>query len=462
MATEIRPQPKQVEFLASPADIVFYGGSAGAGKSFSLIVEPLRHVRNPQFGAMIFRRTFPQITLTGGLWEEAGRIYAQLGGVPNVGELFYRFPAGSTVRFSHMQYESNKINYAGAQIPLISFDQVEQFSANMFWFMLSRNRSTCGVRPYIRATCNPDPDSFVAELIDWWIDEDGWPISERSGQLRWFYRLNDETLWYDSTEQAMAAHPDLAAIAPPKSFTFISASVYDNQALLKADPGYLANLMSLSHVDKLRLLGDKHRGGNWKIRPEAGKVFNRSWFEIVPAAPAGGEECIYWDFAGTKKSLESDDPDYTAGVDIRLVNGIYYVMNCVAAQESPTESERLFKNTSMQAAELAWRTGVPRSNFRVRFELEPGSAALRDAQRLVGMLAGLDVAATRNTGDKISRAKALAAQAEAGNVKLVAGDWNETWLKHMHSQPAKHDDIMDGSSGAFNELSFGANYIGND
>ena len=53
-----------------------------------------------------------------------------------------------------------------------------------------------------------------------------------------------------------------------------------------------------------------------------------------------------------------------------------------------------------------------------------------------------------------SRAKPLAAQAEAGNVKLVRGPWNEAWLRHMHGQPdLPHDDIMDASSGAFGELS---------
>ena len=56
-----------------------------------------------------------------------------------------------------------------------------------------------GVPGYIRATCNPDADSWVRSLIDWWIDPDtGFPIKERSGVLRWFVRDGDSLHWADT------------------------------------------------------------------------------------------------------------------------------------------------------------------------------------------------------------------------------------------------------------------------
>jgi hypothetical protein len=77
--------------------------------------------------------------------------------------------------------------WKGAQITLICFDELTHFSAHQFFYMVSRNRSTCGVRPYIRATCNPDADSWVADFLSWWIDpESGHPIRERAGVLRYF------------------------------------------------------------------------------------------------------------------------------------------------------------------------------------------------------------------------------------------------------------------------------------
>ncbi|MDX0680311.1 hypothetical protein GOL97_32375 [Sinorhizobium medicae] len=65
--TIIRPQPgPQTAFLVSPADIAIYGGSAGGGKTWALLMEPLRHIANPQFGA-VFRRSTVQVRNEGAL-----------------------------------------------------------------------------------------------------------------------------------------------------------------------------------------------------------------------------------------------------------------------------------------------------------------------------------------------------------------------------------------------------------
>src|SRR6516225_5233687 len=74
--------------------------------------------------------------------------------------------------------------------------------------MVSRNRSTCGVRPYIRATCNPDADSWVAEFISWWIDPvSGRPIPERAGVLRYFVRIAEKIVWADRPEDSSRSTP---------------------------------------------------------------------------------------------------------------------------------------------------------------------------------------------------------------------------------------------------------------
>ena len=90
----IKPQPRQEQFLSSPADIVIFGGAAFGGKTWSLLVEPLRHINNKKFGAVLFRRTVPEITREGGLWDEAGDLYPLLNGEPNQQEHSYKFPSG--------------------------------------------------------------------------------------------------------------------------------------------------------------------------------------------------------------------------------------------------------------------------------------------------------------------------------------------------------------------------------
>lgn len=433
---EIRPQPRQEIFLSSPADIVIFGGAAFGGKTYALEIEPLRHINNGNFGAVIFRRTIPEITREGGLWDEAGNIYPLLNGTPNQQEHSYKFPSGAKITFAHMQYENDKYSWKSAQIPLIEFDQLEMFSASQFFYMFSRNRSTCGVRPYIRASANPEP-GWLADFLDWWVDDEGWAIPERSGVIRWMVRENDQTFWGDDKDTLQADHPD----STPKSVTFILSTIYDNKIGLEKDPNYLSNLQALDNIERQRLLGDGVRGGNWKIEQAAGKVFNKSWFEIVDAVPAGGRELRFWDLAATARK----SADYTASCKGVIVDKVIYILDATNEQIDPARTDKTMLNTA----------GQDGRQVVVRWEQEGGASGKRDTYHIVTMLAGYDARGILPQGDKITRAKPLAAQALAGNVKLLRGAWNERWLNHMHAQdgkPTTHDDEMDAASGMYSEL----------
>ena len=442
----IGPQPgPQTTFLASSADIAILGGAAGGGKSWALLLEALRHTDNPKFGAVIFRRTYPEITNEGALWDESGNLYPLLGARPNQNELEWVFPSKARVSFRHLQHETDKFNYQGAQIPLLGFDQLERFSGSQFFYMLSRNRSTCGVRPYVRGTCNPDPDSFLAPFLEWWIDQEtGFAIPERAGQVRWFVRTDaEELIWADTAQELTERYPQLL----PKSATFIPASIYDNKILLEKDPGYLANLMALPLVERERLLN-----GNWKVKASAGKVVNRAWFETVAATPAGGELCRFWDFAATKKQMAGEDPDYTAGVRIRRVGALYFVEDVLAGQWNPAEVDRFFMNTTRTDVQFAAWT---QAHYRVRWEVEPGSASIRENRRLVSMLSGIPCGGVRapTRKDPLIRGRAFASQAEGGNVKVLSAPWTEGFLNHLHAIPdGKHDDVWEATLGSFNSL----------
>lgn len=242
-------------WLSSSADIAVYGGAAGGGKSFALLLEAIRHANNPRFGAVVFRKLSPQITNEGGLWDTAEKIYPLLGAQARVGTLEYRFPTGSRVTFRHLQHEKTKFDWQGAQIPFIGFDELTHFSESQFFYMLSRNRSLCGVRPYVRATTNPDASSWVKKFLAPWVDRK-FKDPARSGEIRWFHREKGELYWARTPRELVARFPS----AIPKSVTFVRASVYDNIDLLRDDPGYLANLMAQGEVDRARLLD-----GNWDI-----------------------------------------------------------------------------------------------------------------------------------------------------------------------------------------------------
>jgi hypothetical protein len=74
--------------------------------------------------------------------------HALQGGIPHVGMREWRWPRAGRIKFSHLQFDSTVYDWQGAQIALICFDELTHFTAHQFFYMVSRNRSTCGVRPY--------------------------------------------------------------------------------------------------------------------------------------------------------------------------------------------------------------------------------------------------------------------------------------------------------------------------
>lgn len=441
--TQIGPQPgPQEAFLSSPADIAIYGGSAGGGKTWALLMEPLRHIHNPGFGAVFFRRTTVQIRNEGGLWDESEKLYPPIGGDPASHVLTWKFPSGAAVTFAHLEHDKTVQGWQGSQIPLICFDELTHFSAKQFWYLLSRNRSMCGVRPYIRATCNPDADSWVAEFISWWIDQEtGLATPERAGKLRWFVRIGDEIKWADSPgDLAHYTQPDETGAEvsiPPKSVTFIPAKLTDNAALMKADPGYMASLMALPTVERERLLG-----GNWKIRPAAGMYFKRHWCEIVDAAPHGCKWVRGWDFAGTEKR-DDNKPDWTANALIGLhPDGRIFIAGSDADQLSPGGVERMVKNTAEQDGR----------EVEIDIPQDPGQAGKAQVAAYAKLLMGYRMHSSPESGDKVTRFGPFSSQAEAGNVYIVRGAWNEKLITDLENFPDGGKDRADAVSRAFNRL----------
>jgi hypothetical protein len=278
----ISPQEgKQSEFVHSEADIAFFGGSAGSGKTYSLAMIPLMFIDEPTFNAVIMRKTYPEIFNPGGLWEEMEALYSPCGAVANMSSHTWTFPSGMYVQAAHMQHEKDKHKYQGSQIVYIAFDELVHFSKTQFFYMVSRNRKVGSpTKPFLRATMNADADSWVADFIAWWIDEDGFVIPERSGVMRWFIVKNDKEIWADSPEPLKKIAPD----QEPVSFTYISASIDDNQMFMqRGGREYISKLKTLDEVQQQRLLH-----ANWKIRDFGRRLFKLPSFVPWPEVDSIG------------------------------------------------------------------------------------------------------------------------------------------------------------------------------
>jgi predicted phage terminase large subunit-like protein len=180
--------------------------------------------------------------------------------------------------------------------------------------------------------------------------------------------------------------------------------------------------------------------------PRGGGMFRKEWLPIARAVPKmiGSEIRTVrgWDFAATepRPGLE---PDWTVGVKITECDGIYYVEHVERFQATPKGVERKLVNTAF----------LDTVETEVDFPQDPGQAGKSQVSYLVGKLKGYRVKTSPETGSKTTRAEAFSAQAEAGNVYLIEGDWNEEFINELTVFPGgKHDDQVDAASRAFHRL----------
>ncbi|WP_448952143.1 phage terminase large subunit [Labrys neptuniae] len=197
-------------------------------------------------------------------------------------------------------------------------------------------------------------------------------------------------------------------------------------------------------VDKLKNISQFSWAGQYQQRPTAreGGMFKRAWFEgqIIDAAPAHTQWVRHWDLAATK----GGNGARTAGVKMgRSPDGRFIVGHVVKDRLDGAGVRRLIKTT----AEVDG-TFVP-----ISLPQDPGQAGKVQAADLVAMLAGYTVTAEPETGDKATRADPFAAQCAVGNVLLVRGEWNESYIDELCLFPGGTiKDQVDGSSGAFGWL----------
>jgi predicted phage terminase large subunit-like protein len=177
--------------------------------------------------------------------------------------------------------------------------------------------------------------------------------------------------------------------------------------------------------------------------PRGGGTFKREWFEVVSAAPAGLTSVRGWDLAASK----TKEAAFTAGVRLGYDGiGTYYVEHVTRGQLGAAGVTTLIKNTASQDDQDC-------HEVRGSLPQDPGAGGKVWAQQLVAAVAGYNYRASPESGDKETRAEPVSAQAEAGNIKIVKGEWNKEFLDELELFPSgKFKDQVDALSRAFMEL----------
>lgn len=458
----------QMGFLATGADIAIFGGKAGTGKTGAALIATGQHVDLPGYGGVIFRRLTPELFGAGSVWSQSRKFYPALGGTPvRTPHAEWRFPSGASIEFLGLQHPGDEEGHQGKRYTCVTFEEVTQFTAEMFWFLFGRiddlvatqdgptwKKGDVLCKGHLRATCNPDADSFVRELVDWWIDEDGFAIVERAGVLRWFLRDphkdgDDKAtlLWFDTREEAQDVLDTWEPDPDDKYRRPFSLTFFPGIPSPHMGKTYQSRLGSLSYVKRERM-----KRGNWNIREEAGNILRREWFPVIDRLPSPAlREVRGWD----KGAVAGGDA--TAGakvVDLGTGNG-WAIVDIAESRGTPGERKTLMTTTAM-SDDATVTQGIWQ---------DPGAAGVYDAEQTARDMAPRHVLIERAAKGKVAYAETWAALAEAGHrgdgprIYVLRAPWNDRLFGMMDAFDGREggdDDWIDAISRAFLELSKGA------
>ena len=146
----------QTDFLAAPETDVLYGGAAGGGKSYAMLVDPLRYAHRAAHRALILRRSMPELRE---LIDKSRELYPRAfpGCKFREVEKVWTFPSGCKIEFGFLERDADVYRYQGQAYSWIGFDEITHLNTEFSWnYLSSRLRTTDSeITPYMRCTANP-------------------------------------------------------------------------------------------------------------------------------------------------------------------------------------------------------------------------------------------------------------------------------------------------------------------
>lgn len=397
------PSLTQKVFLRTYALEGLFGGAAGGGKSSALLMSALQYVDIPGYSAILFRRTFADLSLPGALMDRFKSWIDNYDDVHwNANSFVATFPSGARISFGYLNNTNDYLRYKGSEFQFIGMDEVTEIRESDYRYLFSRLRRPASgplaqVPLRMRAASNPAPNwvrqRFIVEGLE-------------------------------------------------KGRIFVPSKLTDNPGIDAAS--YRQALSALDPIERRRL----EEGDWWSTT--LGSLFDRTSVVIIdhsdiPQITSMARVVRFWDLAATEPNQSNPDPDWTVGTLMIFDQGIAYILDVKKIRAKGDKVEQLI-------AQTAYEDG---KGVAIRMEQEPGSSgkALVD-QYARYVIPGYDFEGIRSTGDKLTRARPFAAAVANGNVRVVRGPWLSDWLDELSSFPeaAMHDDQVDSAVGAFSFL----------
>lgn len=419
--------------------------------SDSLLMAALQYVDVPGYSALLLRRTWPDLSSPGAILDRAKSWLLPTDAQIREGGRVWIFPSGARITFGTILRENDKYKYQSAEYQFVGFDELTQFDESQYTYMFSRIR-----RPELAClNCNvavrkqganwkhrPGSDPSMKEAADacphlfpdpkvisqYPASEDG--ISIFDVPLRMRAATNPGGRGHEWVLNRFINPKTKPELAP--NAVFVPAFLTDNPSLDR--DSYMENLEQLTNVERERLLN-----GDWDIT-ESGDMFERHYFKVLKDAPKNVKSIRAWDNAAT-----GNGGDWTVGAKVSLVGGRWVIEDIVRGQWTSAQKEAVVEQTAHADG----------PDVAVVMEQEPGSSGVDVIDHYArNVLVGYNFHGERPSGSKQDRAMPMAAAAEAGNVYLVQGPWNNKFLDEAVQFPeGLHDDQIDAVTLAMSVLS---------
>lgn len=432
---------QQAGLLLSHVPDVLFGGAAGGGKSSWLLHAALQYVDVPGYSAILFRRTYKQLSEPGALMDRSKLWLANTDAEWNETDKKWTFPSsGATLSFGHLDTANGWMDYQGPEYQFIGFDELTQFDQRNVHYLWGRLRKPKPTSEWEQDALRALPPGRAAD-IDALAQV---PLRFRSASNPGGPAHDEVKSWYglympngDPDERRLCERPSWVR---EHERAFIPSKVRDNPGLDVDE--YVKSLSHLDPTTREQLLN-----GDWDV-VEPGEYFRREWFPIRDTPPAIGQAVRYWDFAATEPSDRNPDPDWTVGLKLaRKEGGGWVVLDVQRFRRRSGDIERRVRAVA-DADGMAVRIGM---------EQEPGASGKAIIRHYrVNVLSSFSAQGFPPADSKQIRARPVASKAEAGLIDVIRAPWNQVFFDELERFPPEkdqgHDDQVDALSGAFQML----------
>lgn len=436
------PSEVQRDVLTLEAEEAFFGGAPRGGKSDVALMDCLRYVDVPGYGAGIFRLAKEDWSSPTSVLQRAHQWFDGTPAVWDAGTSSYRFPSGAFIHFGSGQNgnaDAFKRSLQGQEFQKIWIDELPQWPELLYRWLIGTRLTPLKAHPIpltARGTGNPEGPGkawvkarFVSEARHVVTRE---TVKDDLAAYRRGVALPKPRL-YSSPPSTDAVEIAKALGREPQGAYFIPAFYTDNPGIDHA--AYRVQLAKLAPADREAL-----EWSNWDVE-QAGNFFKREKFELIDSPPSlvGARIVRAWDLAATEQRPGSD-PDWTVGEKrARLANGRFVVLHVCRFRANPGETEQRIRAQALEDG----------PSVEQHVEQEGGSSGKFVRQHFAAsVFAGLPVTFHRATGDKVTRAKPAASAVENGLVSVVRGPWLTDYLDELvpFPTPGVHDDQVDADS----------------